>query len=277
MPLKCKSLSLCKEIGYLPVGEQGDPGKMMRLMVLGAGTAIPMPGHSPAGHLVLIDEQPLLFDLGPGTISRLAAAGVDYRILEELFLTHLHSDHTLDLATLLQIYDSTPGWVRNRPLRLNGCKGTRDFYDRLMAAYPGITPSTYSLEIRELGAERLEGPGWVVESALTGHTPASLGYRLEAEGKSIVFSGDAASGEALLDLARQADIFVCECSFPGDAPTADHLNAVQAGRLAAEAGVKSLLLVHLYPPAYQVDLLSQIGRNYRGPVEIAVDGLSIDL
>src|SRR5512143_1075017 len=102
----------------------------MRLTILGAGTAIPLPGFSPAGHLVLIGDQPLLFDIGPGTLARLAAAGIDYRDLDHLFLTHHHSDHTLDLVTLLQDYDSTPGWVRRKPFHLIGCRGTQAFYER---------------------------------------------------------------------------------------------------------------------------------------------------
>lgn len=250
---------------------------MIRLVILGAGTGIPIPGYSPAGHLVQIRDTPILFDIGPGTLPRLAAAGVDYRELDTIFITHHHPDHTLDLVTLFQAYDSTPGWARRDPLRLVGGRGTALFYKQLMTAYPDISPTTYHLDLIEMEQDRLVFQDWTVSAALTGHTPNSLGYRLEAEGKSIVFSGDATLTAGLAKLADQADIFICECSFPGVEASSDHLAAGQVGWLAQKAGVKRLILVHLYPPAREVDLLSQIGKEFGGQAEIATDGLALSL
>ncbi|MCI0475547.1 MAG: MBL fold metallo-hydrolase, partial [Anaerolineales bacterium] len=104
---------------------------MLHLTILGAGTGVPMPRRSPAGVLVQIGATPLLFDLGPGTLPRLDAAGVSYRDLEYVFLTHLHPDHTLDLAMLLQALNSTPGYTRERALHLIGCPGTQSLYENL--------------------------------------------------------------------------------------------------------------------------------------------------
>lgn len=257
---------------------------MIRLVILGAGTGLPARGYSPAGHLVLIEEQPgdtrgipLVFDLGPGTLFRLEAAGVDYRDLETIFLTHHHSDHTLDLVSLLQAYDSTPGWERSKPLRLVGGRHTGNFYRRLMAAYPGFEPETYRLDIVEMGAEPLVTPNWTVRAVPTRHTSNSLAYRLEAQGKAIVFTGDATFVPELAELARGADILVSECSFPGDQSPGGHLAAGEVGRIAQEAGVKHLILVHLYPQARQADVLTQIGMHYSGNAEIATDGLEVRL
>ncbi len=101
---------------------------MIRVVILGAGTAIPMTGYSPAGNLVQTDSGFLLVDVGPGTLSRLAAVGVDYRELDHILITHHHSDHTLDLVTLVQAYDSTPGWVREEVLQLIGGRGTGELF-----------------------------------------------------------------------------------------------------------------------------------------------------
>jgi len=248
---------------------------MIRLVVLGAGTAIPLPGYSPAGHLVQIGKQPLLVDIGPGTLSRLAAAGVDYRELNHVLITHHHSDHTLDLVTLIQAIESTPGWVRKDALHLVSGTGTRKFFNQLMTTYPGIGPTSYQVVCHEMVQGSLDFPGWKVISAPTGHTPNSLGFRLEARGKSIVFSGDASVTSHLADLAKGADIFICECSFPGSSATEDHLAASQVGRLAQEAGVKTLVLVHMYPQTLETDLLGQVSNEYAGQVEIAKDGLEI--
>lgn len=244
----------------------------MEITILGSGTAIPAPQRSAAGVLVRVGETPLLFDMGPGTLARLAAAGVSYRELEYVFLTHLHSDHTLDLATFLQANDATPGWTRTRPVFLTGARGTRRFYEQLMQLYPGIAPQAYALDIRELEQERSAFDGWTIETALTGHTATSIAYRVEAENKVAVYTGDAQENPALAHIARDADVFVCECAFPRGYPTDDHLTADAVGRVARAANVKRVVLNHLYPPALQVDLAAQVRAEYAGAITVAVDG-----
>jgi len=248
---------------------------MIRIVILGAGTAIPMTGYSPAGHLVQSDSGFLLVDIGPGILSRLATMGVDYRALDHILISHHHSDHTLDLVTLIQAFDSTPGWVREEVLHLIGGRGTGEFFSQLMSTYPGIGPTFYRVEIHEMMQESLALPGWEVKSGLTGHTPDSLGYRLEVEGKVIVFSGDATLTMDLVNLAEQADVFVCECSFPGSSGVGDHLAAEQVGWIAAKANVKKLVLVHMYPHTLKSDLQDQIGKEYTGQVVVAKDGLQL--
>lgn len=247
----------------------------MELVILGAGTAIPTPHRSAAGVLVRVGEIPLLFDMGPGTLARLALAGVSYRDLEYLFLTHHHPDHTLDLATFLQVNASTPGWTRTRPAYLLGARGTPEFYERMLDTYPDLAPQSYTLGIREVAATRLAFDAWTLETALTGHTPTSIGYRVEAEGQVVVYSGDATERVELAQLARGADIFVCECAFPRDYPTEDHMTADAVGRVARAAKVKRVVLIHLYPPALAVDIAAQVRAEYAGEIVVAVDGLQI--
>lgn len=244
----------------------------MEVTVLGAGTAVPSPGRSAAGVLIRIGSVPIAFDLGPGTVARMAEAGTSYRDLEYVFLSHLHSDHTLDLVTLLQANNATPGWTRSKPLRLTGCRGTRKLYDDLLAAYPDVSPKSYALEIRECGAERITADGWTIETALTGHTLSSLAYRLEAGGAVVVYSGDCVESDELKRLARNADLLLCECAFPRGWATLDHMTADAVGRVAQAGQVKRVILTHLYPPAQSVDLAAQVQETYTGPVLVAVDG-----
>ncbi len=247
----------------------------MQLTVLGAGTALPVPGRSPAGYLLGVAGEPLLFDLGPGTLARLAAAGVSYRELERVFVSHLHSDHVLDLVTLLQASNATPGWTREKPLELIGCRGLKDFVARAMEIFDGTAPEGFPVRVTELGAERREVGGWTLETALTAHTPGSLAFRVEAEGRVVVYSGDAIESPALVRLARDATVFVCECSFPRGWPTPDHVTADGAGRMARAAGVRRLVLSHLYPPAQDVDVKAQARAEYEGEVVVAVDGTTV--
>ncbi len=247
----------------------------MQLTVLGAGTALPVPGRSPAGYLLRVAEESLLFDLGPGTLARLAAAGVSYRDLKRVFVSHLHSDHVLDLITLLQASNATPMWTREQPLELFGCHGLAAFVDRITELFDGTVPEGFPVTVRELGAERLAFDGWTLETTLTGHTPNSLAFRVEADGRSFVYSGDAVESQALTHLAREASVFVCECSFPRGWSTRDHVTADGAGRMAHAAGARCLVLSHLYPPALEVDVAAQARAAHEGEVIVAVDGTSL--
>lgn len=249
----------------------------MDVIVLGAGTAIPAAGLSPASILLRAGTQEALIDCGPGTISRAALQGVDYLQLQTIFLTHLHSDHTLDLVTLLQANDSTPGVERRIPLSIYGCVGTREWFDRLMIAYPGVSPSTYPFDIIENGRATWSWSKVQVSSFLTGHTANSLAYRFtEGEG-SFVFTGDAVFSEDLIDFCSGVDLLLTECSFPEKYPTRDHLSADQVGILADQAGVRHLAVTHQYPPALAVDIAKQIGRYYSGSLTLARDGSSFSV
>ncbi len=250
---------------------------MIQLTILGAGTGVPLPQRSPAGVLVQIGATPLLFDLGPGTIPRLDAAGVSYRDLEYVFLTHLHPDHTLDLVMLLQALHYTPGFTRERALHLFGCPGTQALYEGLLRVYPSLAPRAFELTIRELGAERLAFSAWTIETAPSGHTATSLAYRIEAEGKVLVYTGDATENPALIEIAREADAFVCECAFPRGYATDDHMTADAVGRVARAAKVKRVVLNHLYPPALEVDVVAQVRAEYAGEIIIAEDGTRVQV
>lgn len=249
----------------------------MRLTILGSGTCLPVANHSAAGYLVRVGETPLLVDAGPGTVARLAAAGVSYRDLEYVLLTHLHADHTLDLATLLEALVATPGWTREKTLNLIGCRGLGEFLQRLIQTFDGIAPRGYRLDVTEMGQERREFPSWIVETALTAHTENSIAFRIEANGCALVLSGDAVETRDLVRLARNADVFVCECSLPNGWPPTNHLMAGAVGRIAREARVKRLVLTHLYPPALDADVVSQVREEFDGDVRIAVDGMEMDI
>jgi ribonuclease BN (tRNA processing enzyme) len=247
----------------------------VHLTVLGAGTALPVPGRSPAGYLLRVGDEPLLFDLGPGTLARLAAAGVSYRELRRVFVSHLHSDHVLDLVTLLQASNATPGWTRREPLEIIGCRGLKGFVARMMDTFDGAAPEGFAVQVTELGAERREFAGWTLETTLTAHTPGSLAFRVEAEGQAVVYSGDAIETPELTRLARDASVFICECSFPRGWPTRDHVTADGAGRMAQGAGACRLVLSHLYPPAQEADVAGQARVEYEGEILVAVDGSAI--
>lgn len=249
----------------------------MDVFLLGTGTAIPVDGHSPSGLVVKAAGLNLLLDIGPGTLGRLRLAGLDCSQVDHLLLTHLHPDHTLDLATLLLVYNYAPNAERTAPFPITGCGGLQGFLKRMIDLYPEVGPVSFELQLREVREESFTIGKLRVSVAPTGHTADSVAYRLDDGTHSVVYSGDSAPTGKLGRLAEGADLLISECSFPSGWPTEDHLNADTLGELAQHAEVKSLIATHTYPPAQAVDLVSQIRRRYQGPVQVGVDGLHVNL
>ena len=249
----------------------------MKITVLGAGTCIPYPNYSPAGYLVYINQVPLLLDAGPGTIARIAAQGVNYQDLEFVLISHLHPDHVLDLLMLLQVYNATPGWTRSKKLTVIGCKGIEYFLEEQFRLLDGLKPETYPIQIYEMGAETMHFEDWSLVSALSLHTPTSLAFRISSKGKSLVYTGDASNPDNLIELARGADLLLCECSLPLGWETPDHLSPDQVGMLAKMANVKRVVLTHRYPQSIKEDVVSQVKTYYDGEVIGAIDGWSIEI
>jgi ribonuclease BN (tRNA processing enzyme) len=111
------------------------------------------------------------------------------------------------------------------------------------------------------------------------HIEGSIGYRITgADGTSVAYSGDTDYSENAVALARGAGLFICESALPDAIMKVEgHLTPSLAGRIAAEAGVKKLLLTHFYPECESVDIEAQCRRNYKGPLILANDLMVVDV
>jgi ribonuclease Z len=247
----------------------------LNLIIIGAGTVLPCASRSPSCHLLQIGEKAFVFDLGPGSLPRLASAGMDYRDIDTVFISHLHPDHVIDIITLLQATNATPGWNRTKPLTFYGCRGLEEFIRQLLLIFRDAVPETYVLNIVELDVGRHEIEELTVEAALTGHTSNSLAFRIEAGDSVFVYSGDAADVPELVSLAQNADIFLCECSFPQGYHTEDHLTSETSARIAHKAAVQHLVLTHTYPSIDHVQTFTDASQIFSGKLTIAVDGTII--
>lgn len=250
-------------------------GSRIEACVVGSGTGIPDARRHPPALAVQVGAHLVLFDCGVGTLWRLAAAGLDFRDIDWLWLSHFHPDHTGDLVALLFAARS-PRYGREKPLVIGGAVGLRDFYRGLHRVYGHwIELDSRLLSFREIA---LGGPGAVdlpcgrLVTLGMAHTPSSLGYRLEAtSGAVLAYSGDTDYCANAVKLARDADIFFCECSFPDHLKTEGHLTPRLAGRVAREAACKLLVLTHLYPACDQVDLTAACREEYQGEIVVAED------
>jgi len=251
----------------------------MKLTALGTGTCAATLRRSCSAYLIEAGGDRVLLDAGCGTIRRMMEVEADYREIDVIACSHTHPDHVADLAPLLMALRYTPGYRRTRPLVLAGPRGFSAFYRALGAAYGETTISAdgYDLRIVELHEERLVLGGWSLSARTMAHSRQTNGYRIEHEGRVLAYSGDSGPCDALVELCAGADLALIECSFPDESPVEGHLTPSQAGRIAARAGCKKLLLTHFYPPMEAVDPLPLCRRYFDGEIEIAGDLSTYDV
>lgn len=248
----------------------------MKLTVLGSGTVLSKI-RACSGFLLESGKKRLLVDLGEGAFTNLKKAA-DPADINTILLTHFHSDHTSSLANFMLyrrllvkhgIFKSVP------QLNIIGPKGLTYFLKTLDILFPTLNDAPFKVVTKELENSFLMVPGFRIKSRVVKHEN-TIAYRIEAEGKSIVFSGDTAYCEDIISLANETDLLVLECSLPDSLPTSNHLTVSQAASIAKQANVKSLLLTHFYPQV-EKEPIEKIVRNiYSGDIKIASDLMVVE-
>lgn len=253
----------------------------MELTILGSGTGIPSLQRGAPGHLIQIDNEPLLFDSGSGTLLRLLKIGIDYKQLNHVFYTHTHSDHTADLIPIIQALRTTPNYKRTEKLNIYGPNGFANFLQILTQAFgEWLLDPSFPVEIYELNRDQLNFSNWSVTTIPVQHSQAAIAYRVESKnGHSIVFSGDTDYCPEIIELAKGADILILECSFPDIRKMNGHLTPSEAAEIAKQAECGHLILTHLYPPVdeLEAEIKSKCYKIFSGKISIARDYMKLNL
>lgn len=253
----------------------------MKLTILGCSGSTGAPNNPASGYLIQVPGAPgVMMDCGPGTLAKLQE--YDNPSEQHLVLSHLHADHCMDVPSLAvwrRYHPTAPATSRNlmfgpsqtiehlAPLNLEGADddfsdtfaftpwtaGVPQIVDRVqITPFPVIHPvETYALRVVEA-----------------------------TTGKTIAYSADSAYTDALIDCARDADVFMCEATWGasslGKAPDM-HLSGAEAGLIAARAGVKKLVLVHIAPWSNPEESLRAARENFDGEVIVGASGMQFDL
>jgi ribonuclease Z len=271
------------------------------LVVLLLGTGYPRPDPERAGPstAVLFGDKWFVVDAGRGTTMRVAGTDLKYANLRGVFLTHLHSDHTAGLPDLFNT-----SWQFGRkttPLLLYGPPGTRKLAKAMLDFFAeDIRLRRDVLEKHPAAGARIEthivregvvyDDGEVkVTAFVVDHKPVqhAYGYRFEAAGRSVVISGDMRPNPNLLKYAKGADILVLEAYLPEHFDKVDtpevaarlksyHTSAEEAGRIAAAAGVRTLVLTHLIPGNADETFRERASRAFKGEVVVGRDLLRVE-
>jgi ribonuclease Z len=282
-------------------------GKLpFKVTLLGTGCPVVSPRRYGAGSMVECAGQRFLIDIGSGVTQRLVQAGSNGAQIDTLLLTHLHSDHLIDLY---QFIISSWHQNRSRPQLIYGPPGTRAFVAAQMEAWKTernlriefekrSSIAAFKIEVTEFENSRdLYLDGDVKISAVrVEHPPIepAFGYVFETADRKLVLSGDTRPCEALVDAAREADVLVHEVFAHGQndqslvagtrtvetlkAVSSYHTTAEEVGRIARDAKVKCLVLNHIVPPdAEETALIAAVRQHYSGPVVVGEDLMAINL
>ncbi|HKW53446.1 MAG TPA: MBL fold metallo-hydrolase [Stellaceae bacterium] len=254
--------------------------KGTKLVLLGTGAG-PLPGRTRhmTSHAMLSNGTAYVLDCGLGVTNQFARTGIPFGKLRSIFITHHHPDHNIEYGPLLVV-----GWVQGLPLSvrafgppplkqmtadlLRAYRTTIDFWAEDFKMKPLVAVDVS--EVSAAGAVT-QDDNVKVSSIVVEHPPVkpALGYRFDFKDRSIAFSGDTAPLDAVATMAKNADVLVHEAMYvpavedyirgqiAAGRPVkledfmahmkADHTPVEDVGRIAQEAGVKTLVLSHLTP------------------------------
>ncbi len=246
----------------------------MRLIVLGCSGSGPGPASPASGYLVEAGDAHVVLDLGNGTLGALQRHLDPWRLTAVAF-SHLHPDHCADTSALYvhRRYHPRPPADRSRLPVFAPAEAP----DRFAAAYAPDAAERAGTDLSDVFAFHPHTPeatigDVVLRTAAVDHPCEAYALRVEHGGRSLVYSGDTGPSAGLVELARGADVLLCEATWPhhADAPPGVHLSGRQAGEHATAAGVRSLLLTHV-PPWFAADeIRAEAEAAFDGPVDVVV-------
>jgi ribonuclease BN (tRNA processing enzyme) len=248
----------------------------IKVTILGSGTCVPSLKRSSCSVLMQTDSSRLLFDSGPGTMRRLLEAGASIFDISHIFYSHFHPDHTSEFVPFIFATKYPDDGRRKTPLTVGGGRGLLNFYENLKGVYGQwieLTPGLLEIiEFDNKNADTIAFEDFTVNTAPVQHNEESIAFRITGtDGISAVYTGDTDYSETIIDLAKGADLLICECALPDKMRVRGHLTPSLAGDLAARANVRKLVLTHFYPECDQEDIEAQCRKTYTGPLVLAED------
>lgn len=247
----------------------------MRVTVIGCAGSFPGPDSPSSCYLVEHDGYAVLLDLGNGALGALQRH-ISLDDIDAVLLSHLHADHCLDLCSFYVYRRYHPDGPRPK-IPVYAPEGAAD---RMARAYDlPLEPGMHAeFDFRTVVESTFAVGPFTVTARRVNHPVESYGFRLEAGGHVIAYSGDTGVTPALVEIGRDADLVLFEASFLDgiDIPNL-HLSAREAGALAREAGAQHLVLTHLVPWFDHSLSLEQGSAGFGAPAMLAHSGLVIAL
>jgi ribonuclease Z len=259
---------------------------MVEVVFLGTGAAVPSKGETNASYLVKAGEVALLIDCGPAILQQLAMVDRTPGDITHIFITHRHGDHTLGYPLFLLWWLMHPPGPKPLPTTI-ASDVTWESLQALTAASYGELLDSLNAAPRVMLPARDSG-SWRLNDTITLHAcPLAhsefapvLGVRVQIGDTVLAFTGDTGPCENIISLARDADLLVHDATFSESIETQyaggayGHCTAAIAGRNAAAARVKHLVLTHIAPQYHgkHAQLIEEASREFDGLVSIPEAG-----
>jgi ribonuclease BN (tRNA processing enzyme) len=243
----------------------------MELAVLGAAGGWAKPGEAACGYLLRHDGFNLWVDAGTGTMANLQEH-IDLADLHAVAISHRHFDHFLDIYPfyLSRVFDPD----RPPPLPLFAPPG---MFEHALQLEQGLR-EVFTPQVVEPGDGFQAGP-FNVRTARMRHQVPTLGMRIESDGGTLAYSADTGPTDELVDLARGADLLLAEATWVTRQEGWDfiHMTAGEAGEMGRRAGVRRLVLTHVWPRNDRQEVAERAGEGFGRPVTLAERGLRVDI
>lgn len=266
----------------------------LRVHLLGTGSPLPQTFRFGPSTLIEAGQQKFLFDAGRGVIQRMFTLGIPFNDVDKLFLTHLHSDHTIGIPDLY-----LTGWLRGRkhPLHVWGPVGTEKMMKELTQAFdfdikirldqnPGSQVDTTEFTAGVI----YDKDGVKITAFNVDHGPVkpSFGFRLDYKGHTVVLSGDTRYSEEVIKQAKGADLLVHEVAAASDklmktSPVvprvlAIHTSPEDAGKVFTQAAPRMAVYSHIVLfGVSEKELEERTRTTYKGPLVIGEDLMTFDI
>jgi ribonuclease BN (tRNA processing enzyme) len=248
----------------------------VKLTVLGCSGSVPGPDSPASGYLIEADGFRVVLDLGNGTYGALQRY-VDPATVDAIVLSHLHPDHCIDMTS----YIVALRHGKDRPAHRLPVIAPSGARDRIGAAFDPLARKLGLHELFDFATPRAGELGpFSVSFASVNHPVATFAIRLGQGDRSLVYSADTGVSDALVSLAKGADVLLCEASIGPDEPDFPpdlHLTGRQAGEHATRAGVGRLLITHVPPWHSREVAAAEAGSTFAGPVAAVNAGQQFDI
>lgn len=247
----------------------------MRLTVLGSAASYAGASHACSGYLIESGDTTVMLDCGNGTIAN-ASALIDVTSLDAVLVSHMHTDHFLDLYALQAALRFAPdGPIGSLPIHL-----PEGLWERMKALLDesGAVHLEESFEPHVLrDGHKVEFGGVTVTPRQVDHDGPTFAFIVEGDDATIAYTADTRDGEAVRKAVAGCDVLVAECTMPKEyAGKAPHLSAAEAASIGNEAGADVLMLTHLWPTADHQRMLAEAAAIFDGQVMLADEILTIE-
>jgi ribonuclease BN (tRNA processing enzyme) len=249
----------------------------VKVTVLGSGGALADVNRARSCYLVEDKGKAILLDLGYGAFKNLRTVLDPEKINAVLFTHVVHPDHVADLIALLDYRYSYTKYRDGSKEQLNifGPSGTSFLLEKIQEMFPHFADMGFKVKVEEMRYGKKNLFGLNITSKPVKHVENSIGFRVESDKKVVAYTGDSAFCEQLIDLGKEAGLFVMHCNHKTQ-KSEFQLNAVQCGEIAQKAGAKSIILSHLgfEPEKGMVELAA---KSFKGKIYLAKDLMQVEV